>query len=30
MAAGIGLRIDQVTEIDEGTAPDALRNLYAQ
>src|SRR5262249_19676260 len=30
MAAGIGLRIDQVTEIEEGTAPDALRNLYAQ
>ena len=30
MAAGIGLRADQVTEIEEGTAPDALRNLYAQ
>jgi hypothetical protein len=30
MAAGIGLRVDQVIEIEEGTAPDALRNLYAQ
>jgi hypothetical protein len=30
MAAGTGLRVDQVTEIEEGTASDALRNLYAQ
>jgi hypothetical protein len=30
MVAGIGLRADQVTEIEEGTASDALRNLYAQ
>jgi hypothetical protein len=30
MASGIGLRIDQVTEIEEGTASNALRNLYAQ
>jgi hypothetical protein len=30
MASGIGLRIDQVVEIEEGTASDALRNLYAQ
>jgi hypothetical protein len=30
MAAGIGLRVDQVAEIEEGTASDALRNLYAQ
>lgn len=30
MASGIGLRVDQVTEIGECTAPDALRNLYAQ
>jgi hypothetical protein len=30
MAAGIGLRVDQVTEIEEGTASDALRNMYAQ
>jgi hypothetical protein len=30
MAAGIGLRVDQVTEIEEGMASDALRNLYAQ
>jgi hypothetical protein len=30
MAAGIGLRVDQVTEIEQGIASDALRNLYAQ
>jgi hypothetical protein len=30
MAAGIGLRVDQVAEIEEGTASDALRNPYAQ
>ena len=30
MAAGIGLRVDQIAEIEEGTASDALRNLYAQ
>ena len=30
MAAGMGLRIDQVAEIEEGTASDELRNLYAQ
>src|SRR5262245_25293933 len=30
MAAGIGLRVDQVIEIEEGSASDALRNLYAQ
>jgi hypothetical protein len=30
MAAGTGLRIDQVAEIEEGSASDALRNLYAQ
>jgi hypothetical protein len=26
----VGLRVDQVTEIEEGTASAALRNLYAQ
>jgi hypothetical protein len=28
MAAGVGLRVDQVTEIEEPTASDALRNSY--
>lgn len=30
MAAGIGLRVSEVVEIEEARAPDSLRNFYAQ